>query len=158
MKSILFTSILLVATLAQARTVTCKQTAQNADEMGDFNGTFSLEIPNQNAKKITAIVVDAKGKSHAYEASFDDHDSLSDVDDEGYVNYHMDEDYDPKKEARFVSPDSDLAGSDGDSIIFMDKKILKGQSGTVSLSSGQPNDGDGGPAWIWSRNFYFNCK
>lgn len=160
MKSVLFTGILLVATLAQARTVTCKQTAKDIHNSDIFEDTFTLDIPSKNAKKIVAKVTAKDGTFKKYEVEFDDHDSLDDSekDEEGYISYHLDEDYDSTKEVRFITPESDLAGSDGDSIIFIDKTVMNGQAGSVSLSSGQPNDGDGGTSWIWGRVYIFSCK
>ena len=41
--------------------------------------------------------------------------------------------------------------------LFVPKKMLRGESGVVGVSTGQPNDGDSGPANLW-YTVHYSCK
>ena len=154
MKMFLLAASLFVSSFSYAHTFTCTQDPKNAQENGEFDGQLQFSIDASGNMQLS--VTGADGKVKNYSADRDDHDSYKDQTDDNF--YNLDEDYDRSKEARFVSGDSDLAVSDADSIVFVEKSILAGKPGQLSLSGGQANDGDSGDAWLWFRATTFSCK
>lgn len=147
--------LLFVSTLSHAAQMTCEETAKSKHDNGT-DETILIDVSaDQSSMKIT-IKQNVGGEEISAVAERDEHDSLKDADPNN--PYNLDEDYDPKTEARFVTSNGNIATSDGDSIIFVEKQILDGKPGLLSLSSGQANDGESGDAWIWGRNGEYRCR
>lgn len=155
MKEFIVFMSLVVSTAAQAN-MTCIETAKSK-KIYDTLADKIVINPSNGGQRLWVQVHLNDGKVLSTVANRDDHDSYKDKEAQKAV-YNLDEEYNRKEEARFVTADSKIAGSDGDSIIFVDKSILKGEPGHLSLSSGQANDGESGDAWIWGRVGAYYCK
>lgn len=151
----LFLGLLFASTLAQAADMNCVETAKSKKEFGN-DDTIVINVAKDKKTMWIMVKPEGKGKAITAIANRDEHNSLKDKDSQD--TYNLDEDYDRKEEARFVTSESKISGSDADSIIFVEKSIFKGKPGKIALSSGQANDGEAGDAWLWSRNGEYSCK
>lgn len=139
---------------ANAADMTCVETAKSKKEYG-ANQTITINVAKDGKSLWIMVKPNDGGKALTAVANRDDHNSLRGNDKD---TYNLDEDYNRKEEARFVTSKSEIATSDGDSIIFIEKAILKGKPGKLSLSGGQANDGESGDAWLWGREGEYACK
>lgn len=136
-------------------TFRCVETEQSKKENA-ANVQIQLEFLTPQKMKVSSLA-DGDIKPLETVAVLDEHDSYKDLDNQGYNFYNLDEKYDRNTEDRFVTSNSTLAASDFDSILFVEKTILAGKAGKLSLSGGQANNGDSGDAILWGRTGEFDC-
>ncbi|MGZ3722118.1 MAG: hypothetical protein ACXVA9_04255 [Bdellovibrionales bacterium] len=148
--------LVFVSSMAQAADMACVETAKSKKENA-YDAKVTINV-NKDGKSLWIQVKPndgSKAKSAVADRNDENTRKGSDFKD---GTYNLDEEYNRKEEARFVTSKWDIATSDADSIIFVEKSILKGKPGKIAFSGGQANEGDSGDPWLWNRDAEFSCK
>jgi hypothetical protein len=130
----------LISIQVHATEFTCRETAESIKKNGSYeNLVVTLKITGK--EQISLEIKDLKS-AKVIETTAE-----------------LDTKFTGKADLRYSDNKKNIGDSDsGETAIFVNKSLLRGEPGLIKITSNQANDGESGPQYLWGIDAVLSCK